>query len=118
MAWVEALLAGMFAVVSAPSAIVVTEDDAALPQGCRPAQIARIVKARDPRLTQVIVGYANGLGQIEFRLGPRIIGKGAVDCREGRIVAWGAGPSPEAFASVCRAPAATTAVLACVRHWG
>ena len=25
--------------------------------------------ARDPRLTEVIVGYANGLGQVEFRLG-------------------------------------------------
>jgi hypothetical protein len=95
----------------------VTEDDPSLPAGCRPAEVARVVMARDPRLTEVIVGYANGLGQIEFRLGRGVVGKGAVDCEERRIVAWGAGASDEQLAPLCRPAAATGAVLACVRHW-
>ena len=93
------------------------EDDPSLPSGCRPAQVAHVVMARDPRLTEVIVGYANGLGHIEFRLGGRLAGKDAVDCEEGRIVAWGAGATHEGLAPLCRHAAATTSVLACVRHW-
>ena len=116
MAWVQALLAGLLAAVPAPG-VLVTEDDPSLPSGCRPAEVARVVMAREPRLTEVIVGYANGLGQIEIRLGPGVSGKGAVDCEEGRIVVLGAGATHEQLAPLCRPPAATAAVLACVRHW-
>ena len=75
--------------------------------------------ARDARLTEVIVGYANGLGQFEFRLGGNLVGKGAIDCEERRIVAWGAGASQELSAPpLYERPAyARDAVLACVRHW-
>jgi hypothetical protein len=120
MAWLQALLAGLFAAAAlpAPAGVVVTEDDPSLPPGCRPADVARLARARDPRLTEVIVGYANGLGQIEFRLGGRRRGKGVVDCEERRIVAWGAGPSSgEPVVPLCRPAGGTAAVRACVRHW-
>jgi len=119
MAWLQALLAALFAAAPTPAGVLVTEDDRSLPPGCRPAEVARVVMARDPRLTEVIVGYANGLGQIEFRMGARIVGKGAVDCEERRLVAWGAGASHEQqVPPLCERPAgATAAVLACVRHW-
>jgi hypothetical protein len=89
MAWIHALIAGLIAAAPGP-AVVVTDHDASLPNGCRPAQVARVLLARDARLTEVIVGYANGLGQLEFRLGGNLVGKGAIDCSQ---------------------------VLACVRHW-
>ena len=99
--------------------MVVTDHDASLPSGCRPVEVARVLIARDPRLTEVIVGYANGLGQLEFRLGGNLVGKGAIDCEQRRIVAWGAGASHELSAAPqCKRPAyARDAVLACVRHW-
>ena len=118
MAWIEALLAGLIAAAPGP-AVVVTENDASLPSGCRPAEVARTVIARDPRLTEVIVGYANGLGHIETRFGANRVGKGAIDCEQRRIVAWGAGASHElGVPPLCKRPAyATDAVLACGRHW-
>ena len=118
MAWLQALLAGLIAAAPGP-AVVVTDHDASLPNGCRPAEVARVLIARDPRLTEVIVGYANGLGQLEFRLGGNLVGKGAIDCEERRIVAWGSGASHERrVAPLCRRPAyASGAVLGCVRHW-
>jgi hypothetical protein len=117
MAWLHALLAGLLAAVPTPGGVLVTEDDPSLPRGCRPAEVARLVMAREPRLTEIIVGYANGLGQIEFRVGRGVAGKGAVDCAEGRIVALGAGATHAELAPLCRPAAATGAVLACVRHW-
>jgi hypothetical protein len=66
MAWLQALLAPLIAAAPGP-AVVVTDHDASLPSGCRPAEVARVLIARDPRLTEVIVGYANGLGQLELR---------------------------------------------------
>jgi hypothetical protein len=117
MAWFQALLAGLFAAAPAPPGVLVTEDDPSLPRGCRPAEVARVVMAREPRLTEVIVGYANGLGRIEIRLGPGVIGKGALDCEDGRIVALGAGATHERLAPLCPPAAATGAVLACVRQW-
>jgi hypothetical protein len=73
---------------------------ALLPSGCRPAEVARVLIARDPRLTEVIVGYA-------------------IDCVERRIIAWGAGASHERrVPPLCKRPAyVRDAVLACVRHW-
>ena len=117
MAWFQALVAGLFAAVPAPAGVLVTEDDPSLPRGCRPAEVARVVMARDARLTEVIVGYANGLGQIEVRLGRGVVGKGAVDCEERRIVAFGTGATHVQLAPLCHPAAATGAVLACVRHW-
>jgi hypothetical protein len=118
MAWFHALIAGLIAAAPGP-AVVVTDHDASLPSGCRPAEVARVLIARDPRLTEVIVGYANGLGQLEFRLEGNLVGKGAIDCEERRIVAWGAGASDERrVPRLCSRPAyASEAVLACVRHW-
>ncbi len=118
MAWFQALVAGLIAAVPGP-AVVVTENDPALPSGCRPAEVAHMLLERHPRLTEVIVGYANGLGQIEFRFGANGIGKGAVDCELRTFVALGAGPSDSPdIAPVCERPAyAPHAVLACVRHW-
>lgn len=118
MAWLQAIVAGLLAAAPGPT-VVVTEDDPSLPSGCRPAEVARMLVARHPGLTEVIVGYANGLGQIEFRSEGNGIGKGAIDCERRRFVALGAGASHiRHMPPVCDRPAhAAGAVLACVRHW-
>jgi hypothetical protein len=72
------------------------------------------------QLRAVIVGYAHGLGQIEFRAAPgRLIGKGAVQCEERRFAAVGLGAEHPGIrmAPLCGRPPGQ-AVLACVRHWG
>jgi hypothetical protein len=116
------------------SSIVVTEDDLKLPAGCRPGQVARLVAdAVDAgnrghferfRLAELIVGYANGLGQIEYKLTPLAEGKGAVDCKRGEIVVWtGArprrAPAGQAVGPLCPRPdpPALDSAVACVRHW-
>jgi hypothetical protein len=40
MAWLHALIAGLIAAAAGP-AVVVTDHDASLPSGCRPAEVAR-----------------------------------------------------------------------------
>ena len=86
-----------------------------------PAMIERLERpvAGPLRLSAVIVGYANGLGQIEFRAAPgRLIGKGAVQCEEGRFAAVGLGAEHSGIrmAPLCgRRPG--HAVVACVRDW-
>jgi hypothetical protein len=116
------------------SSIVVTEDDMRLPAGCRPGRVARLVSdavdagnrghADRFRLAELIVGYANGLGQIEYKLTPPAEGKGAVDCEKGEIVVWtGARPRPvgaeQAVGPLCPRPdpPALDSAVACVRHW-
>jgi hypothetical protein len=88
------------------------------------------------RLVELAVGYANGLGQIEYRLerragdlrrlgitGTTALGKGAVDCEAGRIVVWSMGMPPgrgDAFidADICPPPRARrAAIVACARRW-
>ena len=81
--------------------------------------LERPAAGRPLRLRAVIVGYANGLGQIEFRAAPgRRIGKGAVQCEERRFAAVGLGAEHPRIrmAPLCgRRPG--HAVLACVRDW-
>jgi hypothetical protein len=83
------------------------------------ALLARPAASRPLRLRAVIVGYANGLGQIEYRAADRLLGKGAVDCETRRVVAIGLGAEHERMAPLCggRRPPDGTA-LACARHWG
>lgn len=70
------------------------------------------------RLRAVIVGYANGLGQIELEVVGRRYGKGALQCETGKFAAIGVGADPHpGFAPVCGGEP-RGAVLACVRHWG
>jgi hypothetical protein len=110
----------------AASPVAVTEDDLTLPDGCRPAQATQVLNGHfgtpAVRLDEVIVGYANGLGQIEFAAtvaGGRVHGKGAIDCAARSIVALGFGREAERHAPLCRpSPERRThATLACVRHW-
>ena len=69
--------------------------------------------ARRPlRLVAVIVGFANGLGQIEFRASDRLVGKGAIDCETRKVVAIGLGAEHERMAPLCAGR------RACARHWG
>ena len=102
--------------------VVVTGDDPGLPDGCRPAQAVQALRAHvGPaiRFDEVIVGYANGLGQIEMSAtvaGLRAHGKGAIDCHTRSVVAFGIGPEPEPVARLCP-QARTHATVACVRHW-
>jgi hypothetical protein len=76
------------------------------------------------RLREVVVGYANSKGQIEFRLDrraddittTRAAGKGAIDCDRGRIIVWSVGVAPGG--RICPRPARRTGEpVACVRHW-
>jgi hypothetical protein len=108
------------------SPVVVTEDDPTLPDGCRPAQVAQVLNGHfgtpAVQLDEVIVGYANGLGQIEFAAtvaGRRVHGKGAIDCAARSVVAFGFGPESERHAPLCRPrpERRTHATVACVRHW-
>jgi hypothetical protein len=88
------------------------------------------------RLLDLAVGFANGLGQIEFRLDRRAddlrrlgvagtiaIGKGAVNCDSGSIVVWSmgmpTGRDRHADLSPCpRPPKPRGAVtVACARRW-
>ena len=69
------------------------------------------------RLRAVIVGYANGLGQIELEVVGRRYGKGAVRCGTGKFAAIGVSADAHpGFAPVCGGEP-RGAVLACVRHW-
>ena len=80
--------------------------------------IERPAGGRPLRLQAVIVGYANGLGQIEFRAAGRLHGKGAVDCDTGRLVAVGLGHERERMAPLCgRSQRPVGAALACARDW-
>jgi hypothetical protein len=88
-----------------------------------PALLALFERAsagRPLRLRQVAVGYANGLGQIEFRSAGGVVGKGAVDCEARKLVAGGAGASHERrLAPLCaRTTRNISGVAACVRRWG
>jgi hypothetical protein len=60
----------------------------------------------------VIVGFANGLGQIEFRASDRLVGKGAIACETRKVVAIGLGAEHERMAPLCAGG------RACARHWG
>jgi hypothetical protein len=94
--------------------VVVNDRGSRLPSGCRPAEVARLLN--ELRLRAVIVGYANGLGQIEFRAAGRLHGKGAVDCETGRLVAVGLGLERERMAPLCGRPhRPVAAALACAR---
>jgi hypothetical protein len=104
--------------------VVVTEDDPTLPQGCHPAQVAQRLHAQvnAVHLNEMIVGYGNGLGQVELdgrAAGSRVHGKGALDCATGAIVAIGFGPEEGRIARLCPPPPKprTHATVACVRHW-
>jgi hypothetical protein len=116
------------------ASVVVTEDDLSLPAGCRPGSVAKIVidalelqnrrLHHGFRLRELIVGYANGLGQIEYKLTPPSEGKGAVDCNRRELVVWTGDRPPvlsteEVTAPLCPQPARLPeeAVVACVRHW-
>jgi hypothetical protein len=70
------------------------------------------------RLRAVIVGFANGLGQIEFLAAERLLGKGAVDCETRRVVAIGLGAEHERMAPLCGGRPPDGTALACARHWG
>ena len=76
------------------------------------ALLERPAEGRPLRLTAVIVGFGNGLGQIEFRAAGRLVGTGAVDCETRRIVAIGLGAEHERMAPLCDGR------RACARHWG
>jgi hypothetical protein len=109
----------------ATAPVVVTDDDTTLPDGCRPAQVAETLHARfgtpAVHVDEVIVGHANGLGQIEFSAtvaGRRAHGKGALDCPARSIVAFGMGPEPGRIGPLCPPPPRRTrATIACARHW-
>jgi hypothetical protein len=87
-----------------------------------PAILTRLRRAatgRPLRLQAVIVGYGNGLGQIEFRAAGRLEGKGAVDCEARRLVAVGLGREQTRMAPLCRhARRARGGAVACARRWG
>jgi hypothetical protein len=88
------------------------------------------------RLLEIAVGFANGLGHIEFRIDRRAddlrslgvrtnvaFGKGAVRCEDGRIVVWSMGMhagrrDPHAGFEICPPPPTrAAAVVACARRW-
>jgi hypothetical protein len=110
------------AALLATTPVTVTEDDLTLPAGCRPSQAVRALQHHvgpAVHFDEVIVGYANGLGQLEFSAsaaGTLAHGKGAMDCATGQIVAFGLGYGSERDARLCP-PARTHATVACVRHW-
>jgi hypothetical protein len=69
-------------------------------------------------LRAVIVGYANGLGQIEFSAAGRLHGKGAVQCESRRLVAVGLGFERARLAPLCGGRrGAGGAAVACTRNW-
>jgi hypothetical protein len=89
------------------------------------------------RLLEVAVGFANGLGHIEFRVDRRADdlrglgvtttiahGKGALRCGDGRIVVWSMGMhagrrDPHAGFEICPPPPTRVrAIVACARRWG
>ena len=74
--------------------------------------LERPAAGRPLRLVAVIVGFANGLGQIEFRGSDRLVGKGAIDCETRKVVAIGLGAEHERMAPLCAGR------RACARHWG
>jgi len=76
------------------------------------ALLERPAAGRPLRLVAVIVGFANGLGQIEFRAANRLVGKGAIDCETRKVVAIGLGAEHERMAPLCAGR------RACARHWG
>jgi hypothetical protein len=76
------------------------------------ARLERTAEDRPLQLQAVIVGFANGLGQTEFRGAGRLGGKGAVDCETRRLVAIGLGAEHERMAPLCGGR------RACARHWG
>jgi hypothetical protein len=59
------------------------------------ALLERPAAGRPLRLVAVIVDFANGLGQIEFRAADRLVGKGAIDCETRKVVATGLGAGHE-----------------------
>jgi hypothetical protein len=84
------------------------------------------------RLRELVVGYASGLGHVEYRLSrraddvgtspasSRVTGKGAVDCASGRIVVWSMAtpshPSPAHARPLCPNRGRSRAAVACVRE--
>jgi hypothetical protein len=85
------------------------------------------------RLLELAVGFANGLGQIEFRVDRRADdlrrlgvvgtvahGKGAVNCSTREIVVWSMGMAtrPEPRFVICGRPRpALDGIVACARRW-
>jgi hypothetical protein len=86
------------------------------------------------RLLELAVGFANGLGHIEFQVDRRADdlrrlgvvgtvahGKGAVDCSTRQVVVWSMGMPTrrEPYFVVCRRPAAArdAPTVACARSW-
>jgi hypothetical protein len=86
------------------------------------------------RLLELGVGFANGLGQIEFRVdrraddlrrlgvvGTLAHGKGAVDCSTRQVVVWSMGMATRRVPDfvICPRPRAArdAAVVACARRW-
>lgn len=81
-------------------------------------RLRRAAAGRPLRLQAVIVGFGNGLGQIEFRAAGRLEGKGAVDCEMRRLVAVGLGPEEAGMAPLCKGGRPDRGgAVACVRHW-
>jgi hypothetical protein len=123
-----------------PTRAVVVPDDLSLPAGCRPGSVAESVQAyvaaryrgaQRVWLREIAVGYANGLGQLEFKLArraaggpsgssaPDVEGKGAYDCRRRMIVelGWGVVGPHSGTSPLCGRPAPHGRPLACARHW-
>jgi hypothetical protein len=102
-------------------------EDVQGPARCPPAQVARVLagyfdasEQRRLRLRAVAVGYANGLAHVDFRLGGRALGKGALDCETGQLVAIGAGEGDAAVAAAPVCPGKAERVRGarvCVRNW-
>ena len=86
------------------------------------------------RLLEIAVGFANGLGHVEFRIERRAddlrrlgvrtnvaFGKGAMRCGDGRIVVWSMGMhagrrDPHANFQICPPPPTrVSAIVACAR---
>jgi hypothetical protein len=103
-----------------------------------PSALRRYLAARHRRherlrLRELVVGYSNGLAELEYRLSrraddvrswpdtaSRVLGKGAVDCARRKIAVWSmatpAHPSPAHTPPLCPRPdAPTSGAVACAR---
>jgi hypothetical protein len=102
---------------------VVVHDGDANPHGCHPEQAVHALRHHlgpAVRFDEVIVGYANGLGQLEFSAtvaGVEAHGKGAMQCDTQAIVAFGLGPAGGLRVARLCPPARAHAMVACARDW-
>lgn len=65
------------------------------------ARLKRAAADRPLRLTAVIVGFGNGLGQLALSAAGGLMGKGAVDCETRKLVAVGLGAHHVRMAPLC-----------------